>query len=124
MCNSGLLVVHPSKHVYDMILERINDSSRVAGYDFPDQALLSDLFRGRWVALPYIYNALKTLRRKGVHDRIWRDERVKNVHYILVPKPWDESEAERGQADETHMWWWRVDEERRKEEKEKGIKDG
>lgn len=119
MCNSGLLVVHPSQHIYEQILERINDASRVAAYDFPDQSLLSDLFGGRWVALPYVYNALKTLRRPGVHDRIWRDDRVKNVHYILVPKPWEEEKG--GETDETHKWWWRVDEERRMSEEERGI---
>ncbi|KAI9786713.1 MAG: hypothetical protein M1816_007854 [Peltula sp. TS41687] len=125
-CNSGLLVVRPSKRVYAQILETIDDAERVARYDFPDQELLSDWFRGRWVALPYVYNALKTLRRPGVHDAIWRDERVKNVHYILVPKPWDDTRAsERGGegVDEMHEWWWRVDAERIKEEEEMGIKE-
>ncbi len=27
-----------------------------------------------------------------MHDAIWRDEGVKNVHYILMPKPWMEDE--------------------------------
>ena len=93
-CNSGLLVVNPSRETYDLILHRINEPSLVMKYDFPDQDLLSDLFRGRWVGLPYVYNALKTLRRAGVHDAIWRDDRVKCVHYIMTPKPWDEDDGD------------------------------
>ena len=72
--------------------------------------------------MPYIYNALKTLRWKGVHDAIWRDDEVKNVHYILSPKPWDEKEAE--QKEESHKWWWRDNRERLDEEKSRGVDDG
>ncbi|KAM0543149.1 hypothetical protein ACHAPJ_012491 [Fusarium lateritium] len=103
--NSGLLVIKPSKILFASIVEQIE----VAGstYKFPDQDLLADLFKGRWVALPYIYNALKTMREPKVHGAIWRDNRVKNVHYILSPKPWEELEADgtwTGVQD-THKWW-------------------
>lgn len=95
--------------------------------EFADQSLLSDLFRGCWVPLPYIYNALKTLRWEGVHKEIWRDDKVKNIHYILSPKPWDELD-ESGEwkgTDETHVWWVKANKERLREEAEKGIvKDG
>lgn len=94
ICNGGLQVVNPSQEVYNLILDRINDPNFVQEYDFADQSLLSDLFRGRWVALPYVYNALKTMRWKDVHDIIWQDENVKNVHFILTPKPWDEDDGE------------------------------
>ncbi|KAH6697030.1 glycosyl transferase family protein [Plectosphaerella plurivora] len=86
--NGGLQVVNPGREVYKQIVERME--SGAADMDFADQSLLSDLYRGRWVALPYVYNALKTLRWPGVHDQIWRDDEVKVVHYILAPKPWDE----------------------------------
>ncbi|KAH9232272.1 glycosyltransferase family 8 protein [Colletotrichum gloeosporioides 23] len=83
------------------------------------------LFRGRWVGLPYVYNALKTLRWRGVHDVIWRDEEVKNVHYILSPKPWDCCEDDGAEGhDESHRWWWAADGERRAREKADGIADG
>ncbi len=149
LCNSGLLVAHPSSAIYDLVLQRINTPAAVEGYAFPDQDLLSDLFQGRWVALPYVYNALKTLRRKGVHDAIWRDEGVKNVHYILMPKPWMEDdpaalgrkggEEEEGdgdgkmgeageqkekERDETHEWWWEVNRDRLRQEAVRGIADG
>lgn len=120
MPNGGLQVVPPSKKVYDMILERLTTDTSVSSYEFADQSLLSDVFYNRWVALPYVFNALKTLRE--IHQEIWRDEEVKNIHYILSPKPWDEEERREG--NETHKWWWRVNGERRAEEKKRGIHDG
>jgi lipopolysaccharide biosynthesis glycosyltransferase len=114
-------VVNPSTEVYQLILDRMANDSAM-DYDFADQSLLSDAFRGRWVALPYIYNALKTLRHKGVHDRIWRDAEVKNIHYILSPKPWDEKPGEH--KEESHKWWWNYNLERKEKEKGMGTDDG
>ena len=124
MMNGGLQVVNPSIAVYNLILARLQNDAAISDYDFADQSLLSDLFLGRWVALPYIYNALKTLRWKGVHDAIWRDEEVKNVHYILAPKPWDEIEKKGKAEDATHEWWFAANERRLAAEKEKGVVDG
>ena len=123
MPNGGLQVVVPSAAVYAKILASLA-SDQVQSYEFADQSVLGDLFKGRWVALPYTYNALRPLRWKGVHDAIWRDEEVKNIHYLLNPKPWDEKEGERGQHDETFKWWWKVTDERHAEEKTRGIHDG
>jgi hypothetical protein len=72
-----------------------------------------------------------------------RDENVKNVHYILVPKPWErrlpsppltvDMEEGRGEGvgsgekrvrhddDETDKWWREVDLERREWEAERGL---
>lgn len=120
--NGGLQVVNPSTAIYEKILAVLQTPSATSNYAFADQSLLSDLFPGRWVPLPYVYNALKTLRWEGVHSEIWRDEEVKNVHYILSPKPWDEKGGEEGQGDETHRWWWKVNNERSEEEKKRGIR--
>ncbi|KAF2452946.1 glycosyl transferase family protein [Lineolata rhizophorae] len=122
MPNGGLQVVNPSREVYDAIVERLGQATSTAGYEFADQSLLADLFPGRWVALPYVYNALKTLRYDYVHAPIWRDECVKNVHYILAPKPWDERPGETTEV--PHEWWWDMTLERRKAEKDRGIDDG
>ncbi|ETS81379.1 hypothetical protein PFICI_06381 [Pestalotiopsis fici W106-1] len=123
--NGGLQVVNPGKGVYRQIVEYME--AHALNMDFADQSVLSDLYRGRWVPLPYIYNALKTMRWPGVHDAIWRDDSVKNVHYILAPKPWDEMD-EQGNfvgKDESHAWWVRVNNERLKAEAERGVpKDG
>lgn len=56
-----------------------------------------------------------------MHKQIWRDESVKNVHYILAPKPWDEKAGEEGKGDETHVWWWDVNRERLAEERKNGV---
>ncbi|KAK2758368.1 hypothetical protein FQN54_004218 [Arachnomyces sp. PD_36] len=129
LLNSGVLVINPSSATYNSILERLQVPSSTSTYQFPDQSLLADLFPARWVALPYIYNALKTLRWEGVHRQIWRDEEVKNVHYIANPKPWNETLEERtkvddGRRDPLFQWWWDVNDERLRREKEVGINDG
>ena len=120
--NGGLQVVNPSTALYNLILERMTDPTSIDNYEFADQSLLSDLFLGRWVGLPYIYNALKTLRWEDVHRPIWRDEEVKNIHYILSPKPWDEKPGE--ESNETHQWWRAANSERLAEEQKAGIDDG
>lgn len=118
ICNGGLQVVQPSMDLYKQIIATMNNPDATGSYDFSDQSLLSDIFHGRWVPLSYRYNALKTLR--WCHKEIWRDEDVKNIHYILAPKPWEERESE----DETHKWWWDVNDQRLAKEKEAGIVDG
>lgn len=47
------------------------------------------------------------MRELSVHGPIWRDNRVKNVSYILSPKPWDElrSDGTWSGTQETHKWW-------------------
>ena len=119
--NGGLQVVNPSKAIYNQILAFME--SEAINMDFADQSLLSELYRGRWVPLPYIYNALKTLRWDGVHPEIWRDDKVKNIHYILAPKPWDEMDKEgrNTSKDPTHAWWVKVNQERLIDEKENRI---
>ena len=48
---------------------------------------------------------------------------VKNVHYILAPKPWDEMDAEGRNVSEdpTHQWWVDVNNERLVWEREHGV---
>jgi lipopolysaccharide biosynthesis glycosyltransferase len=120
MPNGGLQVVNPSKEVYNLIASKL-ETEDVAAYEFADQSLLSDIFSGRWVALPYIYNALKTMRWSNVHETIWEDDQVKNIHYILSPKPWDAADVDN--KDVLHEQWRRMNVERKKMELEKGISD-
>ena len=122
MLNSGLLVVVPSAGAFEALTTHLATDPAVAQYSFPDQELLSAVFRERWAPLPYVYNALKTLRWEGVHRPIWRDGGVKVVHYILSPKPWSEDPAQ-PVADETHRWWREVNEARLAEEERRGIGD-
>ncbi|KAK1756352.1 glycosyltransferase family 8 protein [Echria macrotheca] len=112
MPNSGLVVLNPSASAAELIRKGLLDP-KTKTYIFPDQALLGDVFAGRWVALPYIYNGLKTLPWPGVHDAIWRDDRVKNIHYGLTPKPW---EVEGRSDDDLVRRWQNADEERKQDE--------
>ncbi|KAF2733847.1 glycosyl transferase [Polyplosphaeria fusca] len=121
--NSGLLVVNPSEQIFSSILAALKDPS-TATYTFPDQELLQNVFRGRWVPLPYVYNALKTLRWQGVHGKIWRDEEVRNVHYILTPKPWESRKVERKEDEVVCGWWFEAEDERGEAERKAGICDG
>ncbi|KAL8825449.1 MAG: hypothetical protein Q9170_007785 [Blastenia crenularia] len=122
MPNGGLQVVNPSSEIFELMNKRMASSEGVQDYDFADQSLLSDLFGGRWVPLPYVYNALKTLAWDDVHATIWRNDEIKNIHYILSPKPWDEKPGE--EKYETHKWWRAYNQERLAEEKQNGIEDG
>jgi lipopolysaccharide biosynthesis glycosyltransferase len=117
MPNSGLVVLNPSRHAQDFILEGLQEE-KTTTYLFPDQALLGDVFEGRWVALPYVYNGLRFFRSQGVHDAIWRDDRVKNIHYGLTPKPW---EIQGRSDDELERIWQDMNDERQREEAKAGI---
>ncbi|EPQ67219.1 Bgt-2713 [Blumeria graminis f. sp. tritici] len=120
--NGGLQVVNPSRAVFNLILAHL-ESDAVLKADFADQSLLSDLFKNRWVPLPYVYNALKTLRWPGVHAEIWRDDEVKNIHYILTPKPWEEVDdtGRNTSHDPTHALWIAVNAERLASEQVRNI---
>ncbi|CAN8105704.1 unnamed protein product [Discula destructiva] len=119
--NGGLQVVNPSQELFQQIVDFMDNNA--GDLEFADQSLLSELYKGRWVALPYVYNALKTLRWDDVHKPIWRDDKVKNIHYILTPNPWDELDAEGNSTskDETHQWWAEVNRERRAHESKRGV---
>jgi hypothetical protein len=51
---------------------------------------------------------------------------VKNVHYILSPKPWDENDEDKKKEgrDGSNQWWWDINEKRLAQEKKNGIQDG
>lgn len=140
MPNGGMLVLNPSREIYQLILDALDDP-KTATYGFADQELLADLFGERWVGLPYVYNALKTMRWAGVHDPIWDDEKVKNVHYIMSPKPWmmdrpglvdsghesggdmsaEDCSGGEGKDETVLSWWWGINDERERVEQEAGI---
>ncbi|POS85962.1 hypothetical protein EPUL_001971, partial [Erysiphe pulchra] len=120
--NTGLLVINPCISIFNHIIDFLRSDLKLR-VNFAEQALLSELFHGRWVPLPYTYNALKTLRWNGVHSEIWRDDCVKNIHYILTPKPWEEidSEGRNFSSEPTHQWWANLNLERLDMEKKRDI---
>lgn len=120
--NSGLLVLTPSLKLYTQIHEHMEHHGHK--YVFPDQDVLAYTFPQRWVPLSYVYNALKPLRLPEVHGAIWRDEEVKNVHYILAPKPWNRDEGdEKTAANEMDWWWIEANKRRKASEAQAGVKD-
>ncbi|KAK0671824.1 nucleotide-diphospho-sugar transferase [Cercophora samala] len=128
--NGGLQVVRPDLGVYKELVGYMGRPG--VDLSFADQSVLAGCFQGRWVGLGWEFNALKTMRWRGVHDKVWRDGEVRNVHYILTPKPWEEERDEkgrvvggkRGEDRVTSQWWVDVDNERREWEEERGIRDG
>lgn len=101
MCNGGLLVIEPDLDNYNKIITALN-SPKAMTYEFPDQSLLSDVFASKWVPLSYKYNALKTL--KWIHSDIWNANEVKNIHYIINPKPWDDVPDSADNTDTFRVW--------------------
>ncbi|KAI0034294.1 nucleotide-diphospho-sugar transferase [Vararia minispora EC-137] len=106
--NSGLVILQPSSSAAESIAQFVRTSPLVETFAFPDQDLLSEYFRGRWRPLPYVYNALKTLR--DIHKSLWRDEEVRCLHYIFPQKPWHvrpKAEVEGEDMYEApNRWWW------------------
>lgn len=86
LLNSGVVVLTPSRENAQNISSFLHTSPLIPTFKFPDQDFLAELFRGRWRPLPWIYNALKSLRH--VHPEIWRDEDIRCLHYIYAEKPW------------------------------------
>src|SRR5262249_38225830 len=101
LLNSGTVVLTPSKELMETIEMHLLTSPNVSKYSFPDQDLLADVFHGKWKALPYCYNALKTLR--VIHPGLWRDEEIRCLHYIFADKPWH-TKVEYDEYDELHTW--------------------
>ncbi|MXP48614.1 glycosyltransferase family 8 protein [Pantoea sp. Eser] len=83
--NGGFLVLTPDNSVYEALEQRIAAIDDLSAYPFSEQDLLNEAFAGRWQPLSYVYNVLKTLPFQ--HSAIWRNDEVKNLHFILA-KPW------------------------------------
>ncbi len=126
LLNSGLFICAPHEQLWNDLLHFLEISPLVKHFMFPDQDFLAEFFRGRWKSVGYQYNALKTMRYW--HPEMWRDDEVKNLHYI-VDKPWtkrvglDGVAGYLGKDGETHKWWW-VEYEQWEAEREKQGETG
>jgi hypothetical protein len=104
LLNSGLFVLAPSHALGAAIEAYVHESPLVSTFAFPDQDMLGYYFTGRWTALPWDVNAIKTARYW--HPQLWTDGGVRNVHYI-VDKPWAVPRSKWASEDAiTHGWWW------------------
>lgn len=108
-CNSGILIVEPSIDLFETIHAKLMDSDITKSYIFPDQDLLADVFHQDWLSISHVYNSLKTY--KLCHPQLWDISKIKNIHFILYPKPWD---VDRSYNDETgtFLLWWNTNDER------------
>ncbi|EMR08293.1 hypothetical protein PNEG_03138 [Pneumocystis murina B123] len=115
MLNSGLVVLNPNPEEFAIILDHVRNCEKypLSMLNFAEQSLLSCLYEEKWMPLPYIYNALKTLRT--VHEKLWNDDDVKILHYIL-DKPWHDENESLNSQDPTHAWWWTLEKERLEKE--------
>ncbi|KAJ7492501.1 nucleotide-diphospho-sugar transferase [Mycena latifolia] len=102
LLNSGTVVLEPSLELAKGLYHFLDTDERVPTFRFPDQDLLSAYFQGKWTALPWYYNALKTLRT--IHAPLWDDNVARVVHYILADKPWQTRESKEYAV--VNSWWW------------------
>jgi alpha-N-acetylglucosamine transferase len=107
--NGGFLVLKPDEAVFRQLQEKVTAIDDLRRYPFSEQDLLNEVFAGRWLPLPYIYNALKTLPFQ--HPQMWHADEVKNLHYILA-KPWKrdlyQPEMERDRYYALDKLWWQM----------------
>ncbi|ORY73201.1 glycosyl transferase, partial [Protomyces lactucae-debilis] len=107
--NGGLQVIDPNQKHFNAIAAIMQNETLTSTFAFADQSLLSYYFKDNWISLPYVYNALKTMRQH--HAPMWNDDRVKVVHYILNDKPWHDVLEEESEF-VPNQWWWRAQRER------------
>jgi len=100
--NSGTVVLRPSMELAKRLYHFLATDERIPTFTFPDQDLLTAFFHGKWTALPWYYNALKTLR--AIHTQLWDDDVVRCLHYVLADKPWLGRSSK--EYKDMNGWWW------------------
>ena len=110
MFNSGMFVFHPNARLWEAMEYYFENSTMLGRFLFPDQDFLVTFFKYRWASIPFTWNAVKT--QKYRHGNLWKDHRVKIIHYI-VDKPWmkfsdylDEWVGFCGGDSVLHAYWW------------------
>ncbi|MEG4836990.1 glycosyltransferase family 8 protein [Microcoleus sp. B9-D4] len=106
--NSGLFVFHPNVAMANDMVNKIQTASEnLSRYLFPDQDFLNDYFKSQWLRLPYVYNAMKTM--KVAHPDLWNLQNIHNLHYI-INKPWNidikSSSINEEQFYDLYEIWW------------------
>lgn len=105
--NSGTVVLNPSLAISASIEHRLQTCPYVTGWVFPDQDLLSEHFKGKWIPLAWYYNALRSLY--VVHPDLWADHEIRCLHYIFADKPWQSRITPQDLEPRfkvMNRWWW------------------
>lgn len=105
--NSGTVVLNPSKTLAASITRFLCMSDKISEWNFPDQDLLSEFFKGKWRPIPWYFNALRSLH--SVHPRLWRNNEIRCLHYIFADKPWFSRITPPGSEkgfEVMNRWWW------------------
>jgi alpha-N-acetylglucosamine transferase len=103
--NGGILVLRPDLATFHALVAELGSVQDLSRYVFAEQDFLNEHFRGRWVVLPYVYNALKTLPFQ--HPEVWDDAAVKNIHFI-IDKPWESPLDPASRYHDLEQLWWDV----------------
>ena len=103
--NGGILVLRPDVRVFGELLAALAAIDDLTRYPFAEQDFLNERFHGRWRALPYVYNALKTLPFQ--HPALWDAAAVKNIHFI-IDKPWETGLDPASRYYDLERIWWDV----------------
>lgn len=106
--NSGLFVLRPSSIRSQKIIDSFHNLNDLSTFLFADQDFLNFYWKGNWRPLPFIYNALKTI--KFAHPEIWKYDQIKNIHFI-IEKPWEKDLNTLSKEDpyyDMNMMWWNI----------------
>ena len=103
--NGGFLVLSPDRAVFDDMVEQLAGVDDLSRFPFAEQDFLNEYYLGRWVPLPYVYNALKTLPFQ--HPSMWNSDEVKNIHYI-IDKPWEKPLDPDDRYYPVNKLWWEL----------------
>lgn len=105
--NSGTVVLNPETQLAAQIKEFLFTCDRVSHWKFPDQDLLSEFFKDKWVPISWYFNALRSL--SNVHTKMWKESEIRCLHYIFADKPWQSRVTPPGSEkgfDVMDSWWW------------------
>lgn len=107
--NSGFLLMNLAAMRTDHVSGKMLEASRVSYLEFPDQDVLNQVCQGRVIALPPVYNSIRTfflpqyredfLKIYGSDD--WDEVQKKGTIHYTGGKPWNLFTVRFGD-------WWRV----------------
>lgn len=83
--NAGLLVIKPSKELFNKLCEFINKTDLTQIY-FAEQDILNKYFDKKCIMMNNCYNAMQGM--KNTHPEVHDLKKVKNIHYA-GHKPWN-----------------------------------